>query len=436
MRKKLVWGGMIALLSLVTSCHTSYQMSGIERTRILVDSRYDQEPDARAEAFLLPYRLHVDSVMNPVVGYTARYLERGQPEGLLSNLLPDILVWASDKYGEKPDFGVYNYGGIRGAFPAGKVTLGDVLDVAPFENKICFGTLRGSDVLELFGQFALMGGQGVSHGVYIVYDKQGKLVSATIHGKPVDPEAKYRFVTLDYLAHGVLEPLYQDECHNGDYQYQNYHDYPYQNLENRLHLAFLLTLFRCKSIIWVCDESSVSSKMRQSMGRCIVMNNEEKNTYVRNQITQALLRMLESRTLEEISVSDLCLEAKVGRASFYRNYGTKEDVIRLHAKALILKWAADFEARPDASPLNVFESLFEHYRDNRGFYLLLCRQNMGHLILDTIKGKVGLGEGLTNADAYGKAFLAYGIYGWVLEWMNRGMVESPQEMNALLLKRK
>ena len=199
--KHFFFFGCAAILLLTASCHTHYQLSGVQRTRMLVDSRYDQQPDAQAAAYIIPFKQHVDSMMNPVVGRTARYMERGTPEGLLSNLLPDILIWGSQRYGETPDFAVYNNGGIRAALPAGDVTLGDILDVAPFENKICFGTLSGKDVLELFQQFSTIGAH-VSHGVCIVYDKDLKLREATINGKPVDPEGSYRFVTIDYVAQG------------------------------------------------------------------------------------------------------------------------------------------------------------------------------------------------------------------------------------------
>lgn len=199
--KNLLFLGCVALLTTTVSCHSHYQLSGVQRTRILVDSRYDKQPDQQAAAYIIPFKQKVDSTMNPVVGRTARYMERGIPEGLLSNLLPDILVWASSRYNEKPDFAVYNNGGIRAALPAGDITLGDILDVAPFENKVCFGTLSGKDVLELFQQFSLVGAH-VSHGVRLVYDKDLKLIDATIHGKPVDPDASYRFVTIDYVANG------------------------------------------------------------------------------------------------------------------------------------------------------------------------------------------------------------------------------------------
>ena len=179
-----------------------YTVSSVERTRILIDSRYDRHPDAAAAEFLAPYKASVDSLMSPVMGTAACDMARQRPESPLSNLLADILVWSSAKFGEKPDFAVYNMGGIRASISKGKVTRGDILDVAPFENKICFLTLSGDDVMELFGQIASVHGEAVSHAVRLVITDGGKLVSAEVGGSPVDRSRQYRVATLDYLAQG------------------------------------------------------------------------------------------------------------------------------------------------------------------------------------------------------------------------------------------
>lgn len=183
------------------SCVSHFQLDGVTRSRIVIDSRYDKT-DAEAQRFIAPYRQKVDSVMSPVVGRTARYLDKYQPESPLSNLMADILLWGGKPFGENPDFAVYNIGGIRAAFAKGDVTYGDVLDVAPFENKICFCSLSGEKVMELFGQMAGFGGQGVSHGVEAVADGDGKIISLKINGKDVDPKREYRIATLDYVAEG------------------------------------------------------------------------------------------------------------------------------------------------------------------------------------------------------------------------------------------
>ena len=194
-------GGLLLALT-ASSCASRYVLTSVSRQRILIDSRYDAQPDAEATAFMTPYKQKVDSVMGPMVGQAAHYMEGHRPESNLSNLLADILVWAGKAYGETPDFGVYNMGGIRAALPKGPVTYGDVLEVAPFENKISFLSLTGEQVMQLFSEMAAVGGEGVSHGVQLVITKDGKLVSAKLHGKEIDAKAIYRIATIDYLAHG------------------------------------------------------------------------------------------------------------------------------------------------------------------------------------------------------------------------------------------
>ena len=151
MQKKHIITFIAAAIVCGTSCSSHYTPVSVERSRILIDNRYDntQGNDGTAQ-FITPYKQVVDSIVSPVVGISARYMAADRPESLLSNLLADILIHGSADYGEKPDFSVYNIGGIRSAFAEGNVTYGDVTDVAPFDNKIYFMTLSGKKVKELF----------------------------------------------------------------------------------------------------------------------------------------------------------------------------------------------------------------------------------------------------------------------------------------------
>ena len=202
MDRKIAFVSCLAALLLVSSCKTHYQVASIQRTRIVMDSRYDAQPDQKAAEFLKPYKHVVDSIMGPVVGHSAKYMTAQRPEGTLSNLLADIMVWAGKNYGETPDFGIYNMGGVRADLPQGVITYGDVVDIAPFENKIAFTTLSGADVMQLFREIASTGGEGVSSAVRLVITKDGQLVSATVNGQPIDLQKDYRVTTIDYLLGG------------------------------------------------------------------------------------------------------------------------------------------------------------------------------------------------------------------------------------------
>ena len=201
MRNNIFYGA-VALALLFAGCTSHYQLTDLSQTRILVDNRYDATPDVAAAAFLAPFKQKVDSVMGPVVGRAACDMVADRPESALSNLLPDIFMYMAKYYQEKPDFAVYNMGGIRAALSKGDVTYGDVLDIAPFENKISFITLSGEQVMHLFEQIAFRGGEGVSKGVQLVITKDGHLVSASLNGQPIDPKASYRITTIDYLVQG------------------------------------------------------------------------------------------------------------------------------------------------------------------------------------------------------------------------------------------
>ena len=201
MTKEKILAATLPLLmaGAMPACAQNYVMKSASREHIIIDNRYGSTKEA--ENFVRPYKNIVDSVMAPLVGYSARYMKAHTPESELSNLLADIMVWGGKMYDEKPDIGLYNMGGIRAALPKGRVTFGDINDIAPFENKICFLSLSGEQLTTLFRQIGRTFGAGISHGVEAVYEK-GNLVSLRLNGEEIDPKRDYRIATIDYLIHG------------------------------------------------------------------------------------------------------------------------------------------------------------------------------------------------------------------------------------------
>lgn len=151
---------------------------------------------------LQPYQEGVDSIMKPVIGEAAQKLEAYRPESPLSNLLADILRNSAEtKAGIKADVGVMNMGGIRGLLNKGEITIASAYEIAPFENRLAVVTLKGADLLDLFGQMAAVHGEGLS-GATLAISKEGKLLDAKVGGEQVDPEKDYQVATIDYLAEG------------------------------------------------------------------------------------------------------------------------------------------------------------------------------------------------------------------------------------------
>lgn len=89
---KIYLASAVMLLVASPAFAQKYKVAKVERTRILVDQKWDAQPDAEAARFIAPYKSRVDSIMGPVVGHIAHDMTRHRPESELSNLLCDILV--------------------------------------------------------------------------------------------------------------------------------------------------------------------------------------------------------------------------------------------------------------------------------------------------------------------------------------------------------
>lgn len=206
MRKGLfAEGGRITILSgafLLTSCHLSYQLAGVEGGRVAMSSAYDKHPDEEVLAMLLPYKLKVDSVMTPVIGKSERSMKAGRPESLLSNLVADVLRKSVSDYQDGfADVAVVNVGGLRNDLSEGDIMYGSIYEILPFENSLCILTMNGKSLVRLFGEIAKAGGEGLS-GARLKITTDGNLVDATIGGEKVDESKLYKVATLDYLSEG------------------------------------------------------------------------------------------------------------------------------------------------------------------------------------------------------------------------------------------
>lgn len=172
--------------------------------------------------------------------------------------------------------------------------------------------------------------------------------------------------------------------------------------------------------------------MAQKRGECTIMGNAERNSYVKSKITEATLILLRDKELKDIPVSEIIQKAQVSRNSFYRNYSEKEDIIQDHISSLLDGWKNDYEAKGLNSSNEMYGSFFAHLKKNSEFYLMLKNRNLFHLFLAVFLNIFGAKAEQDNLSAYVVSFIAYGTYGWIEEWIRRGMQESAETMTELL----
>ena len=141
-----------------------------------------------------------------VIGYCPEDMVSEMPQSPLSNFLTDILVEIANEYCQKHheepvDFSLLNFGGIRSSLHAGNITIGNLFEIAPFENSLVIADIQGSELRKVFRRFKVKDCQPYSQQVSIQYAGD-YLYRVYIHGQKIDNDKIYRMATLDFILTG------------------------------------------------------------------------------------------------------------------------------------------------------------------------------------------------------------------------------------------
>lgn len=192
----------ISISFLFSSCKSYFAVNKTDTQYYKIDKRLDSIESSRLDSIIAPYKSQLDSKMNEVIGY-AEYMNKQRPESTLGNWVADVIAdKAAEITGQKIDFAVQNYGGLRiSEIPKGPVTLGKIYELMPFQNFVTIVTANGDVTRQFFERMADYGGWPISKGVKYKI-KEGKPVDIVINGKPFDPNGTYKIALPDYVANG------------------------------------------------------------------------------------------------------------------------------------------------------------------------------------------------------------------------------------------
>lgn len=149
-----------------------------------------------------PYQKELKDKMNEVIAICDTPMPRlkTEPETLLGNFTADLVY----KYGKNKDLNIdmciLNFGGLRTSLPKGKITVGKIFELMPFENELVLVELSHEEMLELGSYLAQKGGQPISNASITIEDSI--TFRLNINGRELTSNKTYHVITTDYLANG------------------------------------------------------------------------------------------------------------------------------------------------------------------------------------------------------------------------------------------
>ncbi len=189
---------LLTWLLLAPACRPVPILKSYKSSNSNIDSSISAS--AETEQYLRPLRDSLKREMDEVLAECKTKLSKAKPESSLGNVLADLFLrTGNDFYGAKADFAIINYGGIRIPETEGKITVGKVFEIMPFDNRVVVLSLNAEQTDSLCRILIAQGGWPVS-GIQIT-EKKGD-VKILIGGMPLQPGQNYRVLISDYLARG------------------------------------------------------------------------------------------------------------------------------------------------------------------------------------------------------------------------------------------
>ena len=155
-----------------------------------------------------PYKSKLEEEINTPLCYNPRFLAKNESEleSSLGNLMADICFEAGDSIlrevkGRGIDLAVFNYGGMRAPLDKGMVTIEDVFQLMPFENKLVIMELGPDRMKKLIDYLENQKQAHPFSGMRMVMEN-GQVTRTEIGGQKLDPKKSYYVLTIDYLQNG------------------------------------------------------------------------------------------------------------------------------------------------------------------------------------------------------------------------------------------
>lgn len=170
--------------------------------RVKMGPEYESSTVFGVDSIVAAHQEQMAPLMKVVI-YSKDEIKSSQPEGALSNLAADILLDAAKDYidNDCPVMSLTNRGGIRSNFPRGAVRIYDIYSTFPFDNTVVIALMKGSDIRQILDKFASKGKFEALGGVRIEVE-DGEMTKCLIGGKPLEDNALYNLVTIDFLLDG------------------------------------------------------------------------------------------------------------------------------------------------------------------------------------------------------------------------------------------
>ncbi len=154
--------------------------------------------------------------------------------------------------------------------------------------------------------------------------------------------------------------------------------------------------------------------------------------FLKECLADALIQLLETKPIEKITVPEIVGLAGVGRTTYYRNFGSKKEMLSFKLILLWERWADEHEVkvRRRYSAENAL-TFFRFNYSIRSLLTLMYSRGLQSALYMAFDINMMPSHDADALECYKSSFYSYGLFGLLDAWITRGFLESPEQMAQL-----
>ena len=151
--------------------------------------------------------------------------------------------------------------------------------------------------------------------------------------------------------------------------------------------------------------------------------------FLKECLSDALIQLMREKDFEKISIKEIADTAGVGRATWIRNYTSKNEALTFKFVQVWNRWADEQAiAVRDRFDLANAKNFFQFNYEIKHILEIVYTSNMQSAIYDAFYQVMMPQYGANAKECYQARFYSYGLFGLLDEWIKRGFKESVEEM--------
>ncbi|SJZ39242.1 TetR/AcrR family transcriptional regulator [Anaerorhabdus furcosa] len=162
------------------------------------------------------------------------------------------------------------------------------------------------------------------------------------------------------------------------------------------------------------------------------------NKQVKDKLFQALIEFANKKDWSKVSVTELIEKAGVARASFYRNFKSVEEIVDYGVQKMV---EAYHQNKPEnyegAHSKELLLYKFTFYGEHAQLILTFHHAKIAHSLLDVITDceiEEAGDMSFKSIQRYELYYFSGAFYNMMLNWLENGVKETPQQMTEEFLR--